>query len=306
MLVDLGSWRWVFAINLPLGLLAYAAGRRVLRESREVTEGPLPDPLGVGMIAAAVGLLTLAIVQGGEWGWASPAVLGAFAGAFLLGPLVVARCRRHPVPAIDLSLFASPVFSIANAASVLIGVAFYGQLFAAVLFLTGAWGYGPLQAGLALVPAPVMAAAAAALAGRGATPRTLVPLALLGAGLFAAGALWLRWRLGLEPAYLTEMLPGTILVGIGGGLAVSLLAALAAQVLPEARYAVGSAVNSATRQIGAALGVAGVVAALGTPGPAGIIDAFQGVWLLIAAAALAAVAVVATVLTRSRELEPLP
>lgn len=290
ILVDLADWRWVFVANLPIGLVALFYAIRVLPANNPVP-GRIPDPLGIAIVATAVGLLTLGIVQGPEWGWGSPAVLGSFAGAALLGPALVARARGQAVPAIDVALFKVRSFSLANLASTLMGVAFFGQLFAAVLFLTTVWGYGELEAGLALTPAPVLAAAAAATAGRRADRTGARGLLLAGTLIFAAGEAFLALSLDFKPAYLSAVLPGTALVGIGTGLAIPLLTTIAAESLPAERYAEGSAVNSATRQIGAALGVAAIVAIVGTPAPLDAVDAFAGAWLFGAAAALAAFAV---------------
>lgn len=290
IIVEIGGWRWVFLLNLPIAAAVVVLSLRGLSESREASVRRLPDPLGILLAAAAVASLVLAIVQGEEWGWGSPAVIGSFAAAALLAPLFVARARSSEAPAVDLSLFSSRTFSLANLASVLIGAAFYGQLFAVVLFLTTVWGYGPIEAGLALAPAPLAAALVAGLAGRRAQPSALPALAALGAGLFAAGAIWLRVGVDGSPAYLTELLLPTILIGAGGGLAVSLLASAAAQVLSADSFAVGGAVNSATRQIGAALGIAVAVALIGVPDAEHAVEAFAEAWLGIAVFALAALA----------------
>ena len=292
IVVEAGDWRWVFLLNLPIAatVIGFGAGR--LAEScDERVGGRLPDPLGIGLGAAAVGLLVLAIVQGEEWGWVSAPVFASFAGALLLAPLFVARARGSTVPAIDLALFRSRVFSLANLASILIGAAFYGQLFAAVLFLSVVWGYGPIEAGLALAPAPVAAALTAGLIGRRASASALAPLAAFGAAAFALGALWLHLGLGAEPDYAAEILGPMILAGAGGGLAVALLSSAAAQALPAESFAVGGAVNSATRQIGAAVGIAVAIALIGAPAPLEAVDAFAEAWLGIAVFSAAALAV---------------
>jgi MFS family permease len=154
VIVEIADWRWVFLINLPIAAAVASAGSRCLIESRDEGTTGLPDPVGIGLSAAAVGLVVLAIVQGDAWGWAGPGVLSVLAGSVLFGALFVRRTRRAAVPALDLDLFRSRDFSLANAASLLIGIAFYGQLVAAVPFLTTVWGYRPIEAGLALAPAP--------------------------------------------------------------------------------------------------------------------------------------------------------
>jgi EmrB/QacA subfamily drug resistance transporter len=292
LLVESGSWRWVFLINLPIAAAVLVASIRSLRESREDGSAGFPDPLGIGLSALAVGALVLAIVQGDSWGWGSAETLAAFAGFAVFTPLFILRTRRAQVPALDLGMFASRPFSLANAASVLVGIAFYGQIFAAVLFLTTVWNYTPLEAGLALAPAPLAAAVAAAVVGRRVEGAALVRAIAVGLLLFAGGSIWLRVGLETTPDFLGVMLPATILIGAGAGLAVSLLAAAAAAVIPSASFAAVGAVNSATRQVGAALGVAIVVAVVGTPGPLDALEAFGEGWVAIAIAALAALPLV--------------
>ncbi len=295
VLVELADWRWVFVINLPIAVAVLVAGLGTLRESRDTGTRGLVDPIGIALSAAAVGLLTLAIVQGDAWGWTSPAIVACFAASALLVPAFIVRTRRAAVPALDLDLFRSRPFSLANLASVLMGMAFYGQLFAAVLFLTTVWDYSPIEAGLALAPAPLAAAVAAAIGGRSAQGTWLRYLTMVGIVLFAAGSAWLYLGLEEAPDYLAVMLPGTVLVGAGAGLAVSLLTSTAAQVIPAASFAAGGAVNSATRQVGAALGVATVVAVVGTPTALEAVAAFGRGWLAIGLCALAALPLTAAI-----------
>ena len=288
VLIEFASWHWVFLVNLPIAAAVLLAGWGRLRESRDDSTTALPDPVGIVLSAAAVGSLVLAIVQGDEWGWTSAATLGSFAAFAVLTPLFVLRTRRALVPALDLDLFSSRAFSLANAASLTMGIAFYGLIFATVLFMQTVWGYSAIEAGLALAPAPLVAAVAAGLGGRTAEGASLLRRASAGIVVFVGGAIWLTATLGPEPDFLVALLPGTILVGIGAGLAVSLLSSAALQAIPSATLAAGGAVNSATRQVGAALGVAIVVAVVGTPAPGDAVAAFDAGWIAIGLAALAA------------------
>ncbi len=195
LLVEFASWHWVFLINLPIaaGVLALGWGR--LRESRDESTTRLPDPVGIGLSAAAVGALVLALVQGDQWGWTSTATLGSFAAFAVLTPLFVLRTRRALVPALDLDLFSSRAFSLANVASLAMGIAFYGLIFAIVLFMTTVWGYSAIEAGLALAPAPLVAALAAGIGGRTAEGASLLRRASAGILLFVAGSAWMATEL---------------------------------------------------------------------------------------------------------------
>jgi EmrB/QacA subfamily drug resistance transporter len=112
-LVQWQSWRWVFFVNLLIGLPALVPARRLLRESRD-ERASIPDPLGALVLAAAVGALSLAIVEGPSWGWSSARVVAAFAGAAALVPTLVVRSARHRAPVFELSLFRVRSFAVAN------------------------------------------------------------------------------------------------------------------------------------------------------------------------------------------------
>jgi MFS family permease len=258
----------------------------VLAESRDPNASRLPDLLGAAMIIAAVGSLTLAIVKGPDWGWGSAQVVGLFAAAIVLVPAFLVRSARHPAPVIEVEMLRVRSFALANLAGVFFFAAFGAMLLAGVLWLTQVWHYSVLTAGLALVPGPAMAAIFAAPSGRLADRFGQRAVGIPGALLFAASFGWLQWQVGLEPAYVSEYLPGLILGGIGVGLTIPSISSAAAASLPPARFATGSAVVGMARQIGAALGVAILIAVLGTPSGAGVLDAFDRAWTLMALAAV--------------------
>ncbi len=104
VLVEVADWRWIFLVNLPLGLAAYLVGRRVLRESRDEQATGLPDLPGAAVSALALGLLALGIVEGESWGWTSAGVLGSLGGAALLLVVLARRCVTHPRPIVDPAL----------------------------------------------------------------------------------------------------------------------------------------------------------------------------------------------------------
>jgi EmrB/QacA subfamily drug resistance transporter len=291
VLVDAAGWRWIFLVNLPVGLAAWAMGRRVLHESRDA-DARRPDAVGSLLVAGAVGLLALGLVEGPEWGWADARVIASFAVAAALLPLSVLRSLRHPAPAIDLTLFRVRSFAVANAGTLAFGAAFYAMLLCNVLFLTQVWGYSVVKAGLALTPGPLMAAAFAGPAGRLADRFGQRAVAAPGALVYAAGGLLFITGVGDSPAWVAEWLPATLLTGAGVGLTFPTLGGAAASSLPPARFAAGAAINATARQLGAVLGVAILIALLGTPAShAAALRAFDRGWAFIAiGGVLAAVA----------------
>jgi EmrB/QacA subfamily drug resistance transporter len=279
------SWRLVFLVNVPVGLAAVYFSLRVLRESSD-PEHTRPDLLGTVIFAASIGLLALGLVKAPEWGWGSASTLGAIAASGVgLGAFWM-RCRTHPSPVVEPEMLRVRSFALAGVASLLFSTAFAAMLLAGVLFMTGVWGFSVLKAGLCLAPGPAMAATFATLTGR--LPLRLAPgtLAATGMGVFACGAGFWLWRVGADPAYASEMLPGQLLTGAGVGLTLPTLAGAATASLPPARFATGSAVFTMSRQLGFVLGVAILVAVLGSVDAGDPVAPFHAAWTFMVIAAL--------------------
>jgi EmrB/QacA subfamily drug resistance transporter len=290
LLVEGPGWRWIFYVNVPFCAVAALVAVRVLRRDA-VAHAPRPADLsGVVLVTAVFGLLSLVLVQGDAWGWSSPRVIAAASLAAALVPVLLVRALHHPAPVLPVRLFAVSSFSTASAATLIFSAAFFANLLANVLFLTGVWEWSVLRTAVAVAPGPALAAVAAPLAGRLADRHGFRAVVVPGAGAFTAGQAWLALRVGAEPAYAADYLPGLVLVGLGIGLALPTLAAAGAQALPPEQYAVGSAVVSAARQLGAVLGVAGLVAVLGPSADGDALTPFRQAWTGIAlVAALSAV-----------------
>jgi len=288
LLVEVADWRWIFLVNIPLGLLVLAAGRRGLRESVDEHATGLPDLLGAALTVAGLGLLALAIVEGESWGWGSPAVLGSFAAAALLLAWLVQRCMTHARPIVDPALMRIRSFRIGNIGTLLFAIAFFSQILGNILFLTSVWGYSVLSAGLAVVPGPLMTTLFAVPAGRLADRYGHRAVIVPGVLFYVAGMLILR-SAGAEPDYVGTWLPGQAIIGIGIGLAFPALGAATVADIPPERYGSASAVGSAFRQFGAVLGTALLIAIVGDPPTLqAALDASDRAYLLGIGAGLAA------------------
>lgn len=189
------------------------------------------------------------------------AALGAIAPAALVAWARVARA-----PLVDLALFRRRTYRVANRATLSFGTAFAMMFFGFFFYLTQTWPYSPPRAGLAITPGPLRVIPFAILSGRFAARHGHRSLLVGGALVYTASGLWLMGVAGLAPDYLRAWLPGLVLSGIGVGLVLPSLSAAAVSHLPAAHDAVGSAVNPATRQIGAVMGVALTVLLLGPAG----------------------------------------
>jgi EmrB/QacA subfamily drug resistance transporter len=263
VLVQNTSWRWVFFVNLAIGLPALIPARRILRESPRDDNGVTPDALGSALLVLGVGALALGVVKGQSWGWDGGRVLGAIAGGLVILVLFVARSARHPAPVVELALFRVRSFAVASGAVFVYALGFYALLLANVLFLTGVWHYSILRAGFAVTPGPLMAAVTGVLGGMLSDRFGQRAVAVPGGLVFAAGCALFATRLHATPHYASVVLPATLTTGIGVGLSFSSLASAAVAELPPARFATGSAVAQCLRQVGAVLGIAVLVAVLG-------------------------------------------
>jgi len=278
------DWRWVFLVNVPVGLLGLALGLRTLAERREV-DAARPDLLGAAALIAAIGSLVVAIVKGQEWGWASPAILALLVATAVLLPAIWWRSGRHAAPVIDPAMLRVRSFGLAVGGSLLFFAGFGAMLLAGVLFLTSVWHEHILTAGLMLFPGPAMATAFSVPSARlGARLGYRLP-GTIGALLFGAGSVWFITHTGQRPAYFSEYLPGQLIGGAGVGLVIPTLTGAGASSLAPERFATGAAVLTMGRQIGAALGVALLVAVLGTS--ATTAADFHTAWLITVSGAVA-------------------
>jgi len=286
VLVETTSWRWAFFVNLAIAI-AMLRAPRLLRESRESDSSGTPDLLGAAMLVLGVGALALGIVKAPDWGWTSYRVLAAWSIAVTFTAVVVTRSARHPTPVLEPAILRIRTFSTANAALFLFSIGFYALLLGNILFLTQVWRYSLLEAGFAVSPAALMAAIAAAAGGRlverFGSRRVAVPALML----FLVACLAYR-AAGPRPDYLGHWLPTQLVSGSAVGLTFAGLTTAAAADLPPSRLATGTAVSSCFRQIGAVVGIAGLVAVLGTPATRMPLPAFEHAWMLMACTALGA------------------
>ena len=291
MLVE-ASWRWVFLVNLPIGVVAFVAAAALVARSREHAATRIPDVAGALLLAVAIGALTLGLVEGPTWGWTSSRIWTAwlvFAVA-LLGFLRTSR--SHPVPIIDPALLRVRAFSWANVTSLLFAVPFAAALLTNILWMQQVWDYSALRTGFAVAPGPLMVPVFAAVAHRLAARVPIGRIVALGCLLVGLGGVLVSLSIGPDPDYAAAILPGWLVGGAGVGLALPSILSSATADLPPARAATGSAVVNMSRQIGTALGVSLVIAVLGAPiGYTAAHHAFQHTyWAFAAVAVLAALA----------------
>jgi NTE family protein len=302
LLITLSSWRLVFLVNVPLGLLAFALSRRVIVESRTPGRRSAPDLLGGLMLALAIATMVLAIVKSAEWGWGNVRVWGSLLAALLLGASFLVRSKSGRRPVLEASLLRIPSFAMANGATLVMAGGFFAYTLGNVLFLTNVWHYSILRAGLALTPEPIVAVLLAEPTIRLVRRLTQRLVLILGALVWAGGMAYFALRIGARPNFLGDWLPGMAILGVGGGLTLPSLSAIAIDAVPGPRFALASALNSVSTQLGAALGVALLIAIAG----AETLDALRNAWIFAGGCLLAgAVPCVALAITYEAESHPL-
>ncbi|MBE7162710.1 MAG: MFS transporter [Williamsia herbipolensis] len=288
------DWRWVFLVNVPVGVAAMIGAWLVVPSSREVVPTPFPDMLGAIAAVVGIGGLTLALVEGPDWGWASTRSAVVWVVTVVaLGVFAISNAR-HRSPLLSTALFRVRAFAWSNVAALLFGVPFAAGLLVNILWLQQVWGWSAIATGFAVAPGPMMVPIFAAVAHRLAARIPVGLVVAAGCLLFAAGAVLVSVSVGADSDYAAAILPGWLIGGIGVGLALPSILSSATVDLPASQAAAGSATVSMARQVGMVLGVSLVVATVGAPvGYAAAHTAFQHAWWATAGVAvLAAVAAI--------------
>ncbi|MEU6731904.1 MFS transporter [Streptomyces physcomitrii] len=301
VLVDVFGWRSLFLINIPFGLFFIYGAIGIPRTTGLGTERKLPDLLGTIMLGAGVGLFCLGISKGGDWGWSEASTLICV----ILGPILIGLCllrsAKHPAPALEISLWRNRTFALANAAAFFYGIALFSWLLVGVLYVTQAWGYSELEAGLAMTPGAFMATIVAMRVGK--LPPSYGPrLATAGGGIILAGTgFLLAFTLPDHGMFLAYWLPLGMLAGVGMGAITTGTSTAAALSVSPLRFAGATGLNQTARQIGGAIGIA-VLATVISGGISEIAD-FERIYLI---AACASVVVTALGLGLTIKLPPTP
>jgi predicted MFS family arabinose efflux permease len=251
-LTGLLDWRWVFFINIPIGL-AVLAGTGALPEGGR-GRGRLDTPGAVTGTGAMVALV-YGITRAGEHGWTDPLTLAAFAAAALLLTVFLALQARTAEPLLPLGLFADRNRAGSYATILFIGAGLMGSFYLLALFLQQVLQFGPLKTGVASLPFAAGIILASGLSSTLVERRTPRVVAVPGLVLAAGGMLWLS-TLTVDSSYAAHVMPALFLTSFGLGLAFVPLTLTAVHRVAEDRAGIASALVNMAQQIGAALGLA--------------------------------------------------
>ena len=308
LLVDQLSWRWVFFVNVPIGVLAFLFGLYFLQEQRESAVGRFDLP-GFLLAGGGLALVLFALSEGPSRGWTSPAILAsAPLGVFALAMFVVIEQRKQE-PLLDLHLLNNRLFRTTNLVSLFSSAAFLGVLFVAPLFLQEGRGVSALTSGLTTFPEALGVVVSSQIVAR-LYPR-VGPRRLVVAGLFGVTIVMALFSLiGFETS-LWFMRLLMFLTGAGMAYGFVSLQAAAFATITSAATGRASALFNAQRQLGSAFGVAVLGGVLSAVGPTYVgangavqsnLTAYQAAFL--AASALALIAAFIGLAISDREAAP--
>jgi EmrB/QacA subfamily drug resistance transporter len=252
-IIELLSWRWIFLVNVPVVVAALALALRHVDETRDPQPRPI-DWAGQVTFSVAIAALLTGLIEGGEWGWSSTAVLGLFGlAAASLGAFVVVEARQRR-PMFDLSLLRERSFAGAAIAAYATSASLFAMFVYLTIWLQRVLGMSGFEAGLKLMPVTIVAFVAAAAAGRLSArlpPRFVLVAALTSTSLGLLQMTTLDAMSSWHPA-----LPGLMLCGLGFGLANPTVASVTLTVAPPELAATATGMSSTFRQVGVASGVA--------------------------------------------------
>ncbi len=249
------GWRWIFFVNLPIGIACAIGSLRVLHESRNEQHGGF-DPAGFVTLTGGLFALVLALLRGNDWHWSSGRELTLFAVAAVLLVAFILIELREPNPTFDVRLFRVPTFAAAQIVAFAISGGMFAQFLYLTLYLQNVLGYSPIQAGLRFLPLSLVSFFVAPVSGR-LSARVPVRF-LLGLGLALTGLALVLMSLVKVSSGWTVLLPGFVISGIGIGIVNPPLASTAVSVVEPRLAGVASGINTTFRQIGIATGIAGL------------------------------------------------
>ncbi|MFZ1063533.1 MAG: MFS transporter [Acidimicrobiales bacterium] len=249
------GWRWIFFVNVPIGVVAIAITLTKIQESRDANTRRV-DWIGFVTFSAAGFLSVLALIRGNDDGWSSSLIIGLLvAAAMLLAIFIVAEFKQSE-PMLDLHLFKRPAMTGVSLAAFTISASIFAMFLYLTLYIQDDLGFGALAAGVRFLPLTALAFVVAPIAGK-LTVRVharymlgggllLIAIGLFTMGLTHANSTW------------TILLPGFIIAGVGIGTVNPVLASSAISVVPPERSGMASGANSTFRQVGIATGIAGL------------------------------------------------
>ena len=255
VLTDVASWRWVFFVNVPVGIITIALALRYVAESRVRTAQRSFDIAGAVTVTAGLVLLVYTIVKAQEFGWGSGRTVGLGAVAFGLLAAFLAIERRSAAPLMRLSIFRVRTIAVSDTVLLLAASGLFGMFFFASLYVQEILGYSPLKAGLAFLPITAGIIIGAGLSQQLIKRVGVRNISIFGLVLASAGMLYLT-QLPVNGSYVSDLLVGLLPMSIGMGLVFVPITLLATSGVSNDDSGLASGLFNTAQQVGGSLGLA--------------------------------------------------
>ena len=296
VLTDAFSWEWIFYVNVPVGIAALALTPFLIAESRDTTAQSFDIP-GAVLVTSGLVVLVYAITQANDYGWSSVETIGLFAAAAALIAGFLAWESRAKDPLMPFSIFRLRTLVGANIAGLILGTAMFGMFLMLTLYMQQVLGYSPMRTGVAYL----------ALAAQLVTRIGVKPVLVVGMSALTAGLVYFT-QVSVGGSYLSDLLPGFLLIGVGLGFSFVPISIAALAGVQNEEAGLASGLINTSQQIGGALGIAALSAiatsttsdevANGTALNVALTDGFQAAFVVGAAVALVGVLVALFVVSR--------
>ncbi len=311
ILTDLLSWEWIFFVNIPVGVAAFAVAPLLLRESRDA-HGQSHDVGGAALVTSGLVLLVLGITQGRQWEWLSARTIGVFAASAVLLAAFAVWEQRQREPLVPFSIFRLQTLTAANVAGFIMGTALFSMFLMLTLYMQQVLGYSPIKTGVAYLAVAGTAVIWANVAAVAVNRMGVKPALVFGMGLLTIGLVYFT-QVSVDGSYWADLFPGFLILGLAIPFAFVpiTIAALAGTKPQEAGLASG--LINTSQQIGGAVGIALLstiavsttddAVTAGDPVPVALTDGFVNAFWAGAGIALVGL-LVSIFMVRGRDLQP--
>ena len=281
-LIEFFGWRATFAFLAVLGFIALVAGIRVLNESYlpETSEELNLTTVFSGIFS--IGLVTLVLLQGNEWGWVSTKILLFVVMAILATWFFWASCKRSSSPLLDLEVLKNHKYRQVTIAAGFHQIAFFAFFFSSPILLTEIWGWSAIKTGFMIAPSMVLAILVQTPFGMMADRFGYRKLILFGGFIPSLGVVWWLIRVDMEPSYLSAFLPGLLIVSLGGAMVGITTTGAALTVVEQQKLGIANAMHQVARRLGTTMGVALAVGLSSGSDNLKIFENIKILWWLVA------------------------
>src|SRR5829696_1754521 len=254
ILTDALSWEWIFFVNVPVGVLAFALAPVLLHESRDARVNSYDVP-GAILVTGGLSLLVYAITQAGTDGWLAGSTIATFAVAIAMLVGFVGWEVRHPDPLMRFGILRIRTVTGANVAGFILGTATFSMFLMLTLYMQQVLGFSPMRTGVAYLAVAGTAILWSAVAAQLVTRLGVKPVLTVGMMALTAGLVTFT-QVSVGGSYLTDLLPGFLLVGLGLGFSFVPISIAALAGIQPAEAGPASGLLNTSQQIGGALGIA--------------------------------------------------